>query len=82
MSCHVTGQRQYQTENLTSLLILYVTSAEKQNVHGKFEICEVTVLKRDSSCRAINSFLHNSLNLAFKKRKLHDIFVLGKACNV
>ena len=34
-------------------------------------------LKRGSGCSAVDSSLHSSLNLAFRQRKLHSIFIFG-----
>ena len=37
------------------------------------------MLKRDSGCCAVDHWLHNSLNLVFRQRKLHNIFIFGMA---
>ena len=36
-------------------------------------------MERGSGCCAVDSLLHSSLNLAFRLRKLHKIFIFGMA---
>ena len=52
---------------------------ERSIHHSKIKKVTLAVLKRGSSCCAVNHFKHGSLNLAFTHVKLYNIFIFGMA---
>ena len=46
--------------------------------------CYITLAasKGDSSCCAVDNFMHSSLNLAFTQCKSHNLFIFGIAFSV